>query len=88
MRLGLLSSTAHSKKAVMICCLCGRRFERGDVYVRITQHRLVGMSPSGQDVADRIQLEDGSMQKAACPTCPAKAGAPLALTGADRGWDV
>lgn len=72
----------------MICCLCGRRVEEGDLVVRITMNRVKTSRLTQEPVLVPTEMEDGSPQKLACPTCPAMAGAPLSLIGADRGYDV
>ena len=72
----------------MICCLCGHRFERGDRYVQVSQYEYLGKTVKGEDVGQRVTMEDGSLRKLACVTCPVMAGAPLVLIGAERGLDV
>jgi hypothetical protein len=93
LRLGLFVSSTRSKEVALIqylCCLCGRRIERGEILIRITAHRIWKSKMDGEDKLAPVQLEDGSPEKFTCPTCPATNGAPLALTGADNvgGFDV
>lgn len=68
----------------MRCIFCDRAFEPGDVVLRVTLHRMAVNPATGKLFLGVTPLEDGTMQKLCCPTCPAQHGAPLALTGADR----
>lgn len=72
----------------MICCLCGHQFEDGEYVVRVTMNRMVPNPRTGELAFYPTTMEDGSEFKAACAVCPAKAGAPLELTGAGGRFDV
>lgn len=67
----------------MICCLCGEEIQNGDLFIRIRIHRLLGERELGPPLLLHERMEDGSMEKEACLTCPAEYGAPLELVGAD-----
>lgn len=72
----------------MICCLCGHRFYEGEVFIKVTMHRLATSKMTGEELHVKETLEDGSREKVACPTCPVMAGAPLSLIGAEYGYNV
>lgn len=65
------------------CCLCGHRFETGEIYVEIKVLRLMAFKESGKPFGAPEKMEDGTDSKVACYTCPVKAGAPMSLIGAD-----
>lgn len=72
----------------MICCLCGHQFEPGEIVARVEMHRLARNPRTGDLGFIPTTMEDGSEYKVACAVCPAKAGAPLELTGAGVRLDV
>jgi hypothetical protein len=72
----------------VICCLCGRRIEEGELFISIGMYRYRESKMTGEAVRARVKLEDGSVEKVACPTCPVLAGAPLELIGAGSRIDV
>lgn len=68
----------------MICCICGHRFDDGELFIKISMHRVVPSKLDGKPLTTTEILEDGSREKWACPTCPVMAGAPLCLIGAEQ----
>ena len=86
--MGVVVSSTHLEAKEMICCLCGRKIECKDVFIRIRAHRLIEERSAGPPLLVNERMEDGTMEKTACFTCPVQYGAPLELVGCGDRVDV
>lgn len=69
----------------MQCCMCGVDIEDGDVIVRLAAYKYQ-QEPHGSFSLVKKKFEDGTDERLVHIHCPAYAGAPLSMIGAEGSY--